>query len=64
MKITKETGGEVLKSTPSYHEKVALIKRHIGNQAHGVYRLIRVFKKRFYKENINFLKKYNDDENL
>jgi hypothetical protein len=59
-----ETGGDILKSSQSFHERVALIKRHLSSQSHPIHKVFRTFKKRFYKENIHMLRKYNDDENL
>ena len=44
---------------------MALIKRHVANNTHPIHRLVRAFKKKFYKENIYLLGKYNeDDDNL
>jgi hypothetical protein len=43
---------------------MALIKRHITNNTHPIHRIVRAFKKKFYKENMYLLGKYNEEDTL
>ena len=56
----KETGEAILKTHQTFHDRVHMIKIHMMNQKHSLNRLIKAFKKKFYKENINQLRKYSE----
>ena len=56
----KETGQSILKAHQTFHDRIHLLKKHLANSKHPIYRLIKSFKKKFYKENVNYLRKYSE----
>ncbi len=40
----------MLKTKQSIHDRVFLIRKHLMNPKHPIYMLIKIFKRKFYKE--------------
>jgi hypothetical protein len=45
-----DTGLTMLKTKQSIHDRVFLIRKHLMNPKHPIYMLIKIFKRKFYKE--------------
>lgn len=52
----------MLKTHRNFHDRVHLIKKQISLAKHPLHVLIKTFKRKFYKENMNLLKKSNESE--